>query len=117
MNTISNPDLPVVVICAGPFGLAAAAHLVERGLRPLVLERGESVGATLLDWGHVQVFSPWRYNIDEAARRLLEEAGWQEPEPEMMPTGAEVEPESRSEARREGEGVRITVRSRGTTRT
>src|SRR3546814_2012751 len=93
MNTMSRPDLPVVVIGAGPVGLAAAAHLVERGLRPLVLERGKSVGAALLDWGHVQVFSPWRYNIDEAARRLLEEAGWQEPEPEAMPTGAELRSE------------------------
>src|SRR3546814_11787835 len=55
MNTMSRPDLPVVVIGAGPVSLAAAAHLVERGLRPLVLERGKSVGAALLDWGHVQI--------------------------------------------------------------
>src|SRR3546814_20104564 len=47
MNTMSRPDLPVVVIGAGPVGLAAAAHLVERGLRPLVLERGENVGVAL----------------------------------------------------------------------
>src|SRR3546814_15952257 len=47
MNTMSRPDLPVVVIGAGPVGLAAAAHLVERGLRPLVLERGENVGGAL----------------------------------------------------------------------
>src|SRR3546814_20412088 len=47
MNTMSRPDLPVVVIGAGPVGLAAAAHLVERGLRPLVLERGENVVGAL----------------------------------------------------------------------
>src|SRR3546814_932672 len=47
MNTMSRPDLPVVVIGACPVGLAAAAHLVERGLRPLVLERGENVGGAL----------------------------------------------------------------------
>ena len=34
-----NP-LPVVVIGAGPIGLAAAAELRERGLTPLVFERG-----------------------------------------------------------------------------
>ena len=33
-------ELPVVVIGAGPLGLAAAAHLLERGLLPLVLEAG-----------------------------------------------------------------------------
>ena len=32
--------LPVVVVGAGPIGLAAAAHLLERGLEPLVLEAG-----------------------------------------------------------------------------
>ena len=61
-------ELPVAVIGAGPVGLAAAAHLVERGLRPVIFERGDSVGASLLEWGHVRVFSPWRYNIDAAAR-------------------------------------------------
>ena len=32
-------ELPVVVVGAGPVGLAAAAELVERGLEPLVLEK------------------------------------------------------------------------------
>ena len=68
-------ELPVAVIGAGPVGLAAAAHLIERGLRPVIFERGESVGASLLEWAHVRVFSPWRYNIDAAARRLLEFLG------------------------------------------
>ena len=56
-------DLPVAVIGAGPVGLAAAAHLVERGLRPVVFERGERVGASLLEWAHVRVFSPWRFTV------------------------------------------------------
>jgi cation diffusion facilitator CzcD-associated flavoprotein CzcO len=37
--------LPVVVIGAGPIGLAAAAHLASRGERFLVLEAGAAVGA------------------------------------------------------------------------
>lgn len=82
--------LPVAVIGAGPVGLAAAARLVERGIRPLVFEQGASVGAALLEWGHVRVFSPWKYNIDDAARVLLDAAGWAAPEPGDLPNGREI---------------------------
>ncbi|GAB2491433.1 NAD(P)-binding domain-containing protein [Streptosporangium sandarakinum] len=82
--------LPVVVIGAGPVGLAAAAHLAERGIDFLLLEAGDRVAASIAQWGHVRVFSPWKYNIDAAARRLLEADGWSEPDPEWLPTGAEL---------------------------
>jgi thioredoxin reductase len=82
--------LPVVVIGAGPVGLAAAAQLVERGLDFLVLEAGEHVGASVRQWGHVGLFSPWRYCTDAAARRLLEASGWTAPDPDALPTGAEL---------------------------
>src|ERR671911_497373 len=62
-----HDTLPVVVIGAGPIGLAAAAHLVAKGQTPVVLEAGTSVGTSVRAWGHVQVFSPWRYNIDGVA--------------------------------------------------
>ncbi|MET8043846.1 FAD-dependent oxidoreductase [Micromonospora sp. NPDC005215] len=88
MNALDS--LPVVVIGAGPTGLAAAAHLHERGLPFTVLEAGDTPGAAVRQWGHVRVFSPWRYNIDPAARRLLDEAGWVGPDPEALPTGAEL---------------------------
>ncbi|MER9350067.1 NAD(P)-binding domain-containing protein [Mesorhizobium sp. M0239] len=88
MDMMAN--LPVAMIGAGPVGLAAAAHLVERGITPLVLERGESVGAALLDWGHVRVFSPWKYNIDTAARALLDRSGWTAPDSQGLPTGGEI---------------------------
>ncbi|WP_328808743.1 FAD-dependent oxidoreductase [Nonomuraea montanisoli] len=83
-------DLPVVVIGAGPVGLAAAAHLAERDLDFVVLEAGEQVGASVAQWGHVRVFSPWKFNIDAAARRLLEADGWTAPDPDWLPTGAEL---------------------------
>jgi len=83
-------SLPVAIIGAGPVGLAAAAHLVERGIRPVILERGESVGAALLEWGHVRVFTPWEYNVDAAARTLLERSGWRAPNWRGLPTGGEI---------------------------
>lgn len=41
-------------------------------------------------WGHLRLFSPWKYNIDQAARALLEPSGWSEPEGDPLPTGAEL---------------------------
>ena len=69
-------QLPVAVIGAGPVGLAAAAHLCERGIPFVVFEVGDHVAASVREWAHVQLFSPWSYNIDPAARRLLESNGW-----------------------------------------
>ncbi|GAA1310627.1 NAD(P)-binding domain-containing protein [Saccharothrix xinjiangensis] len=74
---------------AGPAGLAAAAHLVERGLRPVVLEAGAQAGAAVAQWRHVRLFSPWSELVDPAARRLLEPRGWAAPEAGHYPTGAE----------------------------
>jgi hypothetical protein len=83
-------ELPVVVIGAGPVGLAAAAHLSERNLPYLVLEYGAGPGAAISEWGQVRLFSPWRYNVDTAARRLLDTTGWAAPDPAVLPTGAEL---------------------------
>jgi SAM-dependent methyltransferase/thioredoxin reductase len=80
----------IAVIGAGPIGLAAAAHLVAKGETPVVLEAGESVGAQVLAWAHVQVFSPWRYNVDPVAGVLLRASGWKEPDPDVLPTGGEI---------------------------
>ena len=87
---MSEQQLPVVVIGAGPVGLAAAAHLLERGLEPLILERGDEVANNVVSWSHVRVFSPWGSNIDDAARRLLERRGWGLPDTELYPTGGEL---------------------------
>lgn len=82
------PELPVVVIGAGPQGLAAAAHLTERGIDAVVVERGASAGAAVSEWGHVRLFSGWSELTDAAARRLLEPSGWTAPS-SGYPTGAE----------------------------
>ena len=86
----SDPDLPVAVIGAGPVGLAAAAHLLAQGESPVVFEAGASVGANILDWGHVRLFSPWRYVVDAAAGDLLAETGWSRPDLDAYPTGGEI---------------------------
>ncbi|HEY0586179.1 MAG TPA: FAD-dependent oxidoreductase, partial [Pseudoduganella sp.] len=88
MTTLN--DLPVAVLGAGPVGLAAAAHLLQRGLRPLVFERGDAVGANLETYRHVRLFSPWQYNVDKAARKLLERSGWQAPSQDGLPTAGEL---------------------------
>src|SRR6185436_16907023 len=82
-------ELPVVVVGAGPTGLAAAAELLERGLEPLVLERGERAGAAVAQWHHVRLFSPWSELVAPAAGRLLAATGWQRPAEEGYPTGAQ----------------------------
>ncbi|TQJ49228.1 NAD(P)-binding domain-containing protein [Phycicoccus sp. SLBN-51] len=82
--------LPVVVIGAGPVGLAAAAHLAEHGLPARVLEAGDQVGAAMREWGHIRTFTPWQYIVDPAAERLLARDGWTRPTGRQSPTGAEI---------------------------
>lgn len=86
-TTAPTPELPLVVIGAGPIGLAAAAHAQARGLPTVVYEAGSVVGASVLGWGHVRLFSSWRELVDPAARALLRAAGWEEPDPDTYPTG------------------------------
>lgn len=83
-------ELPVAVIGAGPVGLAAAAHLLEREWTPLVLETGRAVGASVRQWRHVRLFSPWCVDLDAAAVRLLSAEGWHAPPADDLPTGGEL---------------------------
>ncbi len=85
-----NRHLPVVVIGAGPVGLAAAAHLAERNVRFMLVEAGDTPGSNILEWGHVRLFTPWKFLTDPACVRLLEAAGWQQPDGDALPTGREL---------------------------
>lgn len=85
-NEISS----AIVIGAGPVGLSAAAHLLSRGIKPMVFEKGKSVGNAMSNWGHVHVFSPWKYVIDKQVKALLDKSQWLEPDSEGLPTGREI---------------------------
>ena len=86
----SNKNLPIVIIGAGPIGLAAAAHLVEKKQAFILLETGREIAHNIRTWGHVTLFSPWRYNINKAAKALLDASGWIEPNLDTLPTGHEL---------------------------
>ncbi len=64
--------------------------MLERGLDPVVLEAGPTIGHAVRQWSHVRLFSPWEYATDQAAVRLLEPTGWNSPDPQAYPTGGEL---------------------------
>lgn len=86
----TRESLPIAVIGAGPIGLAAAAHLAARSLPFVAIEAGAGPGAAVAEWGHVTIFSPWRFNIDAAARTLLEPTGWRIDDLDRDPKGREL---------------------------
>lgn len=88
MNNKMN--LPVAIIGAGPTGMAAAAHLVKRNIPFLLFEAGNEVGSSVASWAHIKVFSPWKYNIDKAAKALLEQSSWKQPNEDLVHTGREL---------------------------
>lgn len=86
----SKLSLPVAVLGAGPVGMAAAAKLAKRGISFFVLEAAPRVGANLLDYGHVRLFSPWQYNVDPTMRAMLEPTDWKMPPLAELPLAHEV---------------------------
>lgn len=87
---MENNHLPVAIIGAGPVGLAAAVHLLARGITPLILEAGPKAGSSIEEWAHVKMFSPWQFNVDKEAAKLLLADGWTPPPENEYPTGREL---------------------------
>jgi hypothetical protein len=90
MSASNLSALPVAIIGGGPVGLAAASHLVTRGVAVKLYEAGDAIGAHVRDWGHVRLFSPWGFNTDAAATSILREHGWQAPTASVLPTGHDL---------------------------
>lgn len=90
MRKSAVKSFPVAIIGGGPVGLAAAAHLVSRGIPVKLYEAGSAVGANIRDWGHVRIFTPWRYCVDAASVALLERRGWKAPPADTFPTGNDL---------------------------
>ena len=80
----------VAIIGAGPVGLAAGAQALERGLSPIIFEQGAEVAYAIRQWQHVKMFSPWEFNIDVAAEKLLNDTDWNRPDDDELPTGGEL---------------------------
>jgi thioredoxin reductase len=87
---MSPPNFTAAVIGAGPVGLAAAAHLITRNIPVKVYEAADTIAANVRDWGHVRLFSPRTFNIDQAAKAILKQHGWQEPLGDALPTGGDL---------------------------
>ncbi len=82
--------LPIAIIGAGPIGLAAAAHLSLRGEKFIVFEAGDQIADSVRSWEHVPMFSPWKYNVDKAAKKILQKYNWKSPDTNYLPTGKEL---------------------------
>ncbi|MCA9834575.1 MAG: FAD-dependent oxidoreductase [Thermomicrobiales bacterium] len=90
LSTEAYNELPVIIIGAGPIGLAAAAHLAFRYEPFILFDQADTVGSSQCAWGHVKLFTPWQYNIDPVARKLLEITKWAPPSDDDYPTGSEL---------------------------
>ena len=110
----------VLVIGAGPMGIAAAIGAADRGHDVTVLERGEA-GASLRTWGPARFFSPLHMNVSPRMRELL---GADMPDGDALLTGDEyvdrvlvplVEREPLRGRVRGGRGV-VAIGRRGLTR-
>lgn len=87
---MDQSNLPVAIIGGGPVGLAAAAHLVSKGESFVLFEAAGQIAGNISSWSHVRVFSPWQFNIDKAAKQLLEAKGWIAPDQDGLPTGGQI---------------------------
>jgi thioredoxin reductase len=89
-RVMTTTSRSVAIIGAGPVGLAAAANLLARGATPIVLEAGPDAAHAVRQWGHVRMFTPWRYCVDRQSAALLATRGWSHPPVDDVPTGDEL---------------------------
>ena len=77
-----------VVIGAGPSG--SPPRPAGRRRMPYRPRGRPPRGASMRQWGHVRLFSPWSLDIDPDAAALLRDRDWAQPNLIDHPTGAEL---------------------------
>ena len=87
---MSSSAKTVAVIGAGPVGLAAAAHALERGMRPVVLEAGEQSVMPCCSGRTCACSRPGRTTSTRRLNDCCARKGWNAPDPDHYPTGAEL---------------------------
>ncbi len=80
----------IAILGAGPIGLEAALYANQLGHEVEIFEQGE-VGANMLDWGHVSLFTRFKMNHSSLGVISIkrESPNWQEPDGEGYLTGRE----------------------------
>ena len=76
--------MKLIVIGAGPTGIEAGLAASHAGHDVIVLEAGE-VGASVLQWKDVSLFTPWIMNTTELGRQIVGDPILQDPS--TCPTG------------------------------
>lgn len=78
----------IAVLGAGPIGLEAALYARYLGYDVDIYERGD-VADSVLRWGHVRLFTPWRNNVSPLGLAALaaQDDGWRPPDDEAILTG------------------------------
>lgn len=87
MKNAISPE--VLIIGAGPIGLALASRLKLANVAFLILEKGHSVGSNILDWGHVNLFTNWAESVDKLSEQLLNKNGIEINTTDSNPSGSD----------------------------
>ncbi len=80
----------VAILGAGPIGLDAALACSDAGWSHTIYEADARVGAHVRAWQHAAMFTPWSLNVSPRMRSHLEDAGWDVPDGDTAPSGAEL---------------------------
>lgn len=86
---LKNKSIETIIIGAGPIGLAMATRLILSNKSFLILEKGKSVGANILEWGHIKLFSNWKDCVDIESQKLINKYNQTNYILEDFPTGNE----------------------------
>ena len=81
----------IAVLGGGPMGIEAALYARYLGYDVDLYERG-SLAANVMKWGHVRMFSPWKWNVSTLGLAALaaQDPNWRPPDGEALPTGREL---------------------------